>query len=85
MGFDHYVNILNREIELVVYSQGGISWNDADNMASDDFYYVSQAFKDIYEKKENERGEFIKSVFEYANKFIEGLFKLLSRQGGDKK
>lgn len=84
MGFDHYVNILNRQTELIVYSNGGVTWGDTEDMDSDDFYYISQSFQDIYQKKEAAHGEFVKSVFEYANKFTENLFKLLGRLGDRK-
>lgn len=77
MAYDHYVNILNRQMELTAYSDGGIGWDDMENMRNDDFYYVINNFKEIYQSKQKEKQEFIKSVFEYANQSLGTLFKLL--------
>lgn len=81
MAFDHYVNILNNAISVVVYSEGGIGWSDIENMYSDDFNYLIYRFKTEYENKQKSKQDFIKSIFEYANKFQENLFKLLQNLG----
>jgi hypothetical protein len=84
MGHDHYANIINQQLELAVYSEGGITWDSSENMSADELAYVIYNFKKVYEDKQKSRQEFIKSVFEYANKGLESLFKLLGKLGGGK-
>ena len=82
MGNDHFANIINQQCELVVYSEGGFTWDSSENMSADEFGYVIHTFKKVYEDKQKSKQEFIKTVFEYANKALENLFKLLSKLGG---
>jgi hypothetical protein len=67
-----------------MYSEGGVTWSDTENMSADEFMYVIHNFKRFYEEKQKARQDFIKSIMEWANKGIESLFKLLSKLGGSR-
>ena len=82
MASDHYSSILNQQIELVIYSEGGITWSDIENMSADELPYVIYNFKKVYDEKQNAKQEFIKTCFEFASKALETLFKLLSKIRG---
>lgn len=84
MASDHYINLINQTIELIMYSEGGITYSDVENMSADELQYVIFNFKKHYEDKQKQRQDFIKSCFEYANKFVENLFRLLGNLGGKK-
>jgi hypothetical protein len=84
MATDHFATILNQQIELCMYSEGGVTWSDTENMSADEFMYVIHNFKRFYEEKQKARQDFIKSIMEWANKGIESLFKLLSKLGGSR-
>ncbi len=85
MATDHYAAIINQQIEIGIYSEGAITWSDTENMSADELPYVIYTFKKYYEDKQKSRQDFIKSIFEYSNKALETLYKLLSKLGGDKK
>ena len=85
MATDHYATLINQAIELILYSEGGITLSDVLNMSADELPYFIYNFKKIYEEKQKSRQDFIKSVFEFANKSIETLFKLLKALGGRQK
>jgi len=78
---DHFMNIINKQIELIHYSNGGVTWSDTENMLSNEFEYVIYNFKQIKEGEEKSKQDFRKAIMEYANKAIDSLFKLLSNLG----
>lgn len=82
MATDHYANIINQQIELNIYSEGGLGFEATDNMSADELPYVIYNFKKVYEEKQKSKQEFIKSVFEFAKTALDSLFKLLSGLGG---
>jgi hypothetical protein len=84
MAVDHYANLINSAIELIIYSDGGITLNDVENMSADELGYFIYNFKKTYEDKQKSRQEFIKTIFDYANKALDTLFKLLKSLGGGK-
>lgn len=84
MATDHYATIINQQIELTIYLEGGVTWSDAENMSADEFAYVIHNFKRFYEEKQKARQDYLKSIMEWGNKGIETLFKLLARIGGSR-
>ena len=81
-GRSHYIQIINDCIEITIYSDGAIGYEDAINMSADELPYIIHTFKKHYEAKEKNRQDFIKSVMEFANKGLDQLFKLLAKIGG---
>lgn len=79
MASDHYMNVINKQIELVYYS--GMSWDSVENISSDELEYILFNFKSLKETEEKNKQELRKSIFEYSNKALETLFKLLSNLG----
>lgn len=79
MNYDHYMNIINKSIELSYYS--GMDLDCIDNISSDEFEYILHNFKSIKESEDKSKNEIRKSIFEYVNKATETLFKLLSNLG----
>lgn len=79
MSSDHYINIINREIELSYYS--GMDLDCIGNIPSDEFEYIFHNFKTLRETEEKSKNDIRKSVFEYVNKATETLFKLLQNLG----
>ena len=73
---DHYMNLINKQIELVHYSNGGVTWSDTENMPSNELDYVTFNFKQIKDGEEKSKADFKKAVMEYANKSVDHLFKL---------
>lgn len=84
MSTDHYANIINQQIELNIYSEGGLGFDATDNMSADELSYVIYNFKKVYEEKQKAKQEFVKSVFEFAKTALDSLFKLLGGLGGGK-
>ena len=84
MASGHYMELINKQIELIHYSSGGITYSDSENMPANELEYIIYNFKNIKEQEEKNKQEFRKSVFEYANKAIESLFKLLSKLGASR-
>jgi hypothetical protein len=82
MASDHYINIIHKQIELVYYS--GMSWACVEEMSSDELEYVLHNFKIIKETEEKNKQEVRKTIFEYVNKAVEALFKLLANLGKTK-
>lgn len=81
---DHYMNIINKQIEIVYFSSGGVTWSDSENMPSNELDYVTFNFKKIKEGEEKSKQDFRKSIMEYANKALEHLFKYLAALGKNK-
>ena len=78
MASSHFSSILNDSIELIVYSEGGISLADIENMSADELTYLIYNFKKYYTEKNAQKQEFVKGVMEFAKHHIEQLFKLLA-------
>lgn len=85
MATDHPGQLLNQAIELVIYSEGGITWDSIENMSADEFYYIIYNFKKAYEDKQKARQDFIKTVFEFVKQSLDVLFKLLGSLGGKRR
>lgn len=81
MASEHYLNVINREIELCIFSEGSVTWTDCENMSADELNYVIYNFKKIYDDKIQAKQEFIKTIFEFASKGLEALIKVLSKRG----
>lgn len=81
MSSGHSMELINKQIELIHYSGGGITYSDIENMPSNELEYIIYNFKNIKEQEEKNKQDFRKSIFEYANKAIETLFNLLSKLG----
>lgn len=79
MASDHYANIINKSVELCYYS--GMDLDCIGNISSDEFDYILNNFKTLNETEERNKQELRKSIFEYVNKGLETLFKLLSNLG----
>lgn len=84
-GQTHYIQIINDCVELAIYSDGIICYEEAINMGADELPYLIHTFKKHHDAKEKNRQDFIKSVMEFATKGIDELFKLLSKLGGKKR
>lgn len=80
MIYDHYMNLMQKEIELVYYTGGGFNYTDIETMYVNELDYYIYNFKNLKEQEEKSKQDFRKAIFEYANKAIETLFKLLSRK-----
>lgn len=78
MASTHYANIMNDAIELIVFSEGGISFSDIENMSADQLPFFIYNFKKIYTEKQNQKQETLKSLIEFARVHIEQLFKILA-------
>lgn len=76
-----HLAILNKQLQLLEYAKGTINWLDTENMYLDEFEYIIYNYKIIFDQKEKADQERFKAIFEYANKAIEQLFKLLSNLG----
>lgn len=76
-----HIAILNKQLQLLEYAKGTINWLDTENMYLDEFEYIIYNYKIIFDQKEKADQERFKAIFEYANKAIEQLFKLLSNLG----
>lgn len=83
MATDHYSTLINQTIELVIYSEGGITWSDVENMSADELPYVIYNLKKFYDEKQKGRQDLIKSIFEYANKFLDTFIKIFVKSRGD--
>lgn len=77
MASSHYTQYLNDIIELVIYSEGGVTISDVENMSADELPYFIYNLKKYYTDKQTQKQEFIKSIMEFAKANLEGLFKLL--------
>lgn len=77
MASSHYSQYLNDIIELVIYSEGGITVQDVENMSADELPYFIYNLKKYYTDKQTQKQEFIKSIMEFAKANLESLFKLL--------
>jgi hypothetical protein len=80
MAYDHYANVLNKQIELCVISEGSINWSDTENISSDELPYLIYNFKRILEEKQSSKQEFIKSILDFAGKALEAILKALSNR-----
>lgn len=76
-----HLAILNKQLQLLEYAKGTITFQDIENMYLDEFEYIIYNYKIIFDQKEKADQERFKVIFEYANKAIEQLFKLLSNLG----
>jgi hypothetical protein len=76
-----HLAILNKQLQLLEFAGGTIGWEDTENMYLDEFEYIIYNYKLIFDQKENAKQEKFKAIFEYANKAIEQLFKLLGNLG----
>lgn len=81
MGGMHYTQILNDCVELSIYSEGAVTYEEAINIGADETPYLIYIFKRHYEAKEKGRQDVVKAGFEYANKALDQLFKLLANLG----
>lgn len=84
MGNDAYQNILNKEIQLLEYADGVVTFSDIENMYLEELEYFIHNYKIIYENKDKNKQERLKAIFEFVGRMTEQLFKLLSRLGGQK-
>ena len=82
MASDHYMNLINKEIELSYYS--GWDLDCIGNISCDELEYILFNFKNLKETEEKNKQDLRKSIFEFVNKAIETLFKLLSNLGKNK-
>lgn len=80
IGSDHYINILNQELEMIIYSEGGITLSDADNMSADEFPYVLSTLKKINSDKQKAKQDTLKGIMEFASKHIDILYKILANR-----
>lgn len=81
MGGSHFTQILHNCIELSIYSEGSVTFNDALNLGADETPYLIYIFRQHYENKEKGRQDVIKAGFDYASKALDQLFKLLNNLG----
>lgn len=84
MACGHYMELINKQIELIYYSNQGINWTDSENMSSDELEFIIYNFKTIKEQEIKSSQDFKKAVFDYANKALETLFTLLGKLGRGK-
>lgn len=77
---EHFSKILNDSIELCIYSEGGISFTDIENISVDELPYIIYTFRDYYNKKQENKSELIKKVIELAKDIFNNLIKALSRK-----
>jgi hypothetical protein len=64
-------------MEMTIYSNGAISYEEAINMQVDETPFIIHNYKKHYDAKEQGRQDFIKACFEYANKAVEGIIKAI--------
>ncbi len=76
-----HLAILNKQIQVMEYAAGAITWSDTENMQLDEFESIIYTYKTIYEQREKSKEERFKAVFEYVNKAVDTLFKLLINLG----
>lgn len=81
MGGMHFSQVINDCIDLSVYSEGIISYEEAINMGVDETPYLIHIYRKRYESKDKAKQEFIKSCFEYASTGLKELFKALQNLG----
>lgn len=82
MAIGGVAEITSKQIQLLEYSDGKISFSDIENMYLEDMEYFIYNYKIIYENKEKNNNERVKSIIEFAAKGMEILFKLLAKIGG---
>lgn len=73
--------IINKQLQLLEYAEGTINWQDTENMYLDEFEYIIYNYKNIFEQKDKAKQDKFKAIFEYVNKTVENLFKLLQNLG----
>ena len=78
MYHEHFSKLLSEMVEIMSYSSGAVTYSDVENMYVDELHYFIYNFKKIYEAKEAQKQELIKSIMEYANNVISSLGKSLS-------
>lgn len=71
----HYTQIMSDCIDLAIYSDGRISYENAINMSIDETPYLIHIFKRHYTAKEKNKEDLIKSTFEFASKAVEQIIK----------
>jgi hypothetical protein len=81
MGGIHFTQVINDCIELSVYSDGAVTYQEAINIGADETPYLIHIYRKHYEAKEKAKQDIIKAGFEYATKAFDQLFKLLSQLG----
>lgn len=70
---EHFSKILGEMVELMVYSEGSITHSDIENMSLDELHYFIYNFKKVFENKQQQRQELIKSIMNFANNVLKSL------------
>jgi hypothetical protein len=84
MAPEHFSKLLSDAIELIIFSEGGVTHSDIENMSMDELHFFIYNFKKVYTEKQEGKKEFVKSVMQFAQKAVNSIIKAITggRQNG---
>lgn len=77
-GGEHYTKVIQDCIELSIYSDGAISYQEAINMSADETHFLIYNFKKHFDEREKNKQDKLKAEYEYKNKALKQILDVLA-------